>query len=88
MGWYYLPVVLLSSTLALTVALITNNIQRRYPVFWFAPSPPPGAEPTPGSTAGATPESGSVTGEKRTAAVYGREADGGSLTGEKRTSAV
>ncbi|KAF8172652.1 HPP family-domain-containing protein [Pholiota molesta] len=74
MGWYYLPVVLLSSTLALTVALITNNIQRRYPVFWFAPSPPPGAaappaKPTPGSTAVATPDSGSMKGEKRPAAV-------------------
>jgi CBS-domain-containing membrane protein len=39
-GWYYLPVVLLTSALALVVALITNNIQRRYPVFWFYPSPP------------------------------------------------
>ncbi|KAF8156574.1 HPP family-domain-containing protein [Crassisporium funariophilum] len=38
MGWYYLPVVLLTSTLALVVALITNNIQRRYPVFWFHPA--------------------------------------------------
>ncbi|KAH7930082.1 hypothetical protein BV22DRAFT_1001442 [Leucogyrophana mollusca] len=37
LSWYYLPVVLLSSTLALAVALIINNIQRRYPVFWFAP---------------------------------------------------
>ncbi|KAJ3881432.1 HPP family-domain-containing protein [Lentinula edodes] len=40
MGWYYLPVVLLSSTIVLVSALIVNNIQRRYPVFWFAPSPP------------------------------------------------
>ena len=38
-GWYYLPVVLLSSALALVVALITNNMQRRYPTFWFYPSP-------------------------------------------------
>lgn len=38
MGWYYLPVVLLTSTLALAVALLTNNIQRRYPVFWFQPT--------------------------------------------------
>ncbi|TFK35003.1 HPP family protein [Crucibulum laeve] len=45
-GWYYLPVVLLTSTLALVVALITNNIQRRYPVFWFKPAIP-GALPPP-----------------------------------------
>lgn len=38
-GWYYLPVVLLTSALALVVALFTNNIQRRYPTFWFYPSP-------------------------------------------------
>jgi len=36
-GWYYLPVVLLSSTLVFAVALINNNIQRRYPIFWLTP---------------------------------------------------
>ena len=35
LSWYLLPVVLLSSTLALIVALFIDNIQRRYPVFWF-----------------------------------------------------
>jgi CBS-domain-containing membrane protein len=39
MGWYYLPVILLSSALAMTVALIINNIRRRYPLFWFHPHP-------------------------------------------------
>lgn len=37
LGWYFLPVVLLSSTLAMVVALLINNIQRRYPVFWISP---------------------------------------------------
>jgi len=49
LSWYLLPVVLLSSTLALVVALLVNNIQRRYPVFWFtadAPPPPPQDEET------------------------------------------
>ena len=41
MGWYYLPVILLTSTLALVVALLIDNIQRRYPTFWFQPNPPP-----------------------------------------------
>ena len=36
-GWYYLPVVLLSSALALVVALITNNVQRWYPPFLILP---------------------------------------------------
>ncbi|KAJ8516691.1 hypothetical protein ONZ45_g6034 [Pleurotus djamor] len=40
LGWYYLPIILLSSTLALAIALLVNNIQRRYPVFWIEPSPP------------------------------------------------
>ena len=34
MGWYYVPVVMLSSVLMIAVGLITNNIQRRYPMFW------------------------------------------------------
>ncbi|KAL0957847.1 hypothetical protein HGRIS_000032 [Hohenbuehelia grisea] len=38
LSWYYLPVILLTSTLALAVALLINNIQRRYPVFWFQPA--------------------------------------------------
>ncbi|KAF5380072.1 hypothetical protein D9615_006263 [Tricholomella constricta] len=38
MSWYYLPVVLLTSTLSLVVALLLNNIQRRYPVFWVQPA--------------------------------------------------
>ncbi|PYH40864.1 HPP family protein [Aspergillus saccharolyticus JOP 1030-1] len=37
LSWYYLPVVLLSSTMLLAVALLVNNLQRRYPVFWIAP---------------------------------------------------
>ncbi|KAJ5499468.1 hypothetical protein LT330_000342 [Penicillium expansum] len=40
LSWYYLPVVLLSSTMILMVALILNNIQRRYPVFWISPPAP------------------------------------------------
>ncbi|KZW03778.1 hypothetical protein EXIGLDRAFT_737654 [Exidia glandulosa HHB12029] len=37
-GWYYIPVVILSSVLVLCVALFVNNIQRRYPVFWLSPA--------------------------------------------------
>ena len=44
-GWYYLPVILLSSTLILAVALLINNIQRRYPVYWFEPAAPPAPPP-------------------------------------------
>ncbi|KAF9226519.1 HPP-domain-containing protein [Gyrodon lividus] len=48
-SWYLLPVVLLSSTVVLAVALVVNNIQRRYPIFWFAPVVPPSARPSPSS---------------------------------------
>jgi CBS-domain-containing membrane protein len=40
LSWYYLPVVLLSSVMLLACALLFNNLQRRYPVFWIAPAPP------------------------------------------------
>jgi hypothetical protein len=39
MGWYYVPVVMLSSVLMMAVALITNNIQRRWPIFWWTSTP-------------------------------------------------
>lgn len=41
LGWYYIPIVLLSSFLALAVALLLNNIQRRYPIVWITPPPMP-----------------------------------------------
>ncbi|KAG9220403.1 hypothetical protein CCMSSC00406_0006668 [Pleurotus cornucopiae] len=47
LGWYYLPIILLTSTLALAVALVMNNIQRRYPVFWFQPAVSIPAKPSP-----------------------------------------
>ena len=46
-SWYYLAVVLLSSMLVLATALLLNNIQRRYPVFWLEPAIPAVAKPTP-----------------------------------------
>ena len=47
-GWYLIAVTTLSSFLALAVALLVNNIQRRYPVYWWEPhSPVP--PPTPAS---------------------------------------
>ncbi|KAJ8085339.1 hypothetical protein PM082_011001 [Marasmius tenuissimus] len=42
LGWYYLGISMLSASLVWTVALLTNNVQRRWPVFWIAPGPPPG----------------------------------------------
>ena len=38
LGWYYLPVIMLSSVLVLVSALLINNIQRRYPVYWISPA--------------------------------------------------
>lgn len=49
LSWYFLPVILLSSMLLLVCALLLNNLHRRYPVFWIAPTPLPG--PGPKSTA-------------------------------------
>lgn len=40
LSWYFLPVVLLSSTMLLAVALLLNNIQCVYPTFWITPAPP------------------------------------------------
>jgi CBS-domain-containing membrane protein len=40
LSWYFLPVVLLSSAIVLATALLINNIQRRYPMFWITPAVP------------------------------------------------
>ncbi|KAJ5596945.1 hypothetical protein N7450_003403 [Penicillium hetheringtonii] len=64
LSWYYLPVVLLSSTLLVVCAMLLNNIQRRYPVFWIAPTPPKAAAAAPApvsaSTSASAPAHGSA----------------------------
>lgn len=45
MGWWYLPAHLVSSTVIIAVGLITNNILRSYPVYWWSAYKRP--EPTP-----------------------------------------
>ena len=37
LGWWLLPVVLLGCVLILVVALLVNNIERRFPVYWWTP---------------------------------------------------
>lgn len=37
LGWMFIPLVLLGSTIMLGVGLLVNNIQRQYPVFWWTP---------------------------------------------------
>ena len=39
LGWYYIPVVMLSAVLMITVGLIANNVQRRYPMYWWTSTP-------------------------------------------------
>ncbi|KAI2793734.1 hypothetical protein POX_a00318 [Penicillium oxalicum] len=55
LSWYYLPILLLSSTLMMVCALLfNNNMHRRYPSFWFTPAPPSPAPPSPSKDAGAS----------------------------------
>lgn len=35
MGWMFVPFVMLSSAMMISVACLTNNIQRAYPVYWW-----------------------------------------------------
>ncbi len=38
LGWYLLPLVLLSTALTLITSLLVNNIQRQYPIYWWTPA--------------------------------------------------
>lgn len=64
LSWYYLPVVLLSSTMLTACAVLFNNVCRRYPVFWFAPTPPPKPTPPPPAEPVAKPVDPSTSEEK------------------------
>ncbi|TLD19094.1 hypothetical protein PspLS_09957 [Pyricularia sp. CBS 133598] len=37
LSWWYIPIMLLGCALMLGVALLVNNIQRRFPVYWWSP---------------------------------------------------
>ena len=44
LGWSLLPIVIISSLLMMSVALIVNNIERQYPLYWIrAPDEAAGA---------------------------------------------
>lgn len=51
LSWWYLPVQLVSSVLIIAVACITGNVVRKYPMYWWTPTPhsevshPPKEEP-------------------------------------------
>ncbi|KAI7857176.1 HPP family-domain-containing protein [Circinella umbellata] len=45
LGWLYIGIMMLSSTLLLVVALLVDNIERRYPVYWWAPVVPASVSP-------------------------------------------
>ncbi|EME43017.1 hypothetical protein DOTSEDRAFT_173598 [Dothistroma septosporum NZE10] len=38
MGWRFVPIILLDSTLMMVVALIFNNVLRQYPMYWWTAS--------------------------------------------------
>jgi hypothetical protein len=37
LGWMLIPLVLLATVLMLGMALLVNNIQRQYPIYWWSP---------------------------------------------------
>lgn len=39
MGWFLIPVVMVGCGVMLAMALLVNNIQRRFPYYWWTPEP-------------------------------------------------
>ncbi len=37
LGWFLIPVVLLGCAVMLCTALVVNNVQRRFPIYWWTP---------------------------------------------------
>lgn len=37
LGWFLIPVVMLGCGVMMTMALLVNNIQRRFPFYWWTP---------------------------------------------------
>lgn len=62
LGWFLLPVVLFGCVLMQAVALLLNNIQRRFPVYWWTPGQV--GRPKRQSSERSNSDSGSDTGAK------------------------
>ncbi|KAI9313847.1 HPP family-domain-containing protein [Dichotomocladium elegans] len=45
LGWYYVGVMVLAVSLMIAWALIINNIERRFPVYWWKPTEDPQPDP-------------------------------------------
>ncbi|KAI8097668.1 HPP family-domain-containing protein [Halteromyces radiatus] len=54
MGWYYIGVVAMSAAVQLVLACLVNNMDRRYPTFWWRPARLP-VQIDPGNLATALP---------------------------------
>ncbi|KAI8393785.1 HPP family-domain-containing protein, partial [Radiomyces spectabilis] len=51
MKWYYIGIVVLSISLQICIATLINNIDRRYPIYWWSPKKfPMTFDPTTAST--------------------------------------
>lgn len=37
LGWFFIPILLLGCAIMLACALLVNNLQRRFPVYWWTP---------------------------------------------------
>jgi hypothetical protein len=38
MGWYYIGIVAMSAALMIIIACLVNNIDRKYPAYWWRPT--------------------------------------------------
>lgn len=50
MAWFYIGIVFLSSILQITVGCLVNNIERKYPQYWWTPHKPIRIDPVTVST--------------------------------------
>lgn len=53
LGWFYLVVQIVSGLEMITVACLFNNVQRKYPLYWWTPQSLSASGPVPSTTTGA-----------------------------------
>lgn len=62
MGWYYIGIVAMSAALMIAIACLVNNIDRKYPAYWWRPTKLPLAF-DPGNLATSLPSPSSQHGQ-------------------------
>ncbi|KAI9498024.1 HPP family-domain-containing protein [Zychaea mexicana] len=72
LGWLYIGIIMLSSAILLVVALLVDNIERRYPTYWWTVTSPPSKKNDIEMSLGSNDSSKETVAEEQSLVIFGQ----------------